>query len=436
MLIFPVPNPIDWDCTIRVLYNTAHMSNGHADSIANPIELILTAGETLYRDSVDGTMGIEEEFAICDPETLDLVPRFADVERTAQAAGLEKAVCGELLASEVEFRTGRNETFADAVGEITQIRRQVSELFTGMNLLCATSGTHPWADYREQPKIDMPYYNRLVERMAWATDRNNTFGLHVHVGVRGTERAVAVADAIRPYIPLLLALSASSPFIDGQNSGMSSTRSMTFSRIFPRANIPPVFSTWNAYADYVRMLRDTRSIETYGQMWWGVRLHAVYGTVEFRMFDGQPDIEATAALAAAARGLTLLLCAKYDAGELPAGGIPTHLIEENSWRASRWGLEAELIDFVEDGNGGWRAGGVHGVSSLTKKLVADIGTVDSPQAHELTEALQRLISIAEQGNSSAHQQKSAAQGMSLHEIYRGVVTSTMTVPVAAIRTGS
>lgn len=390
----------------------SHENNGSTDEIEN----VLVEGEGRYEASIDGTLGVEEEYAIVDPSSLDLVPEFEQVEAAAQAAGLNFEVCGELLASEVEFRTGRCETYAEAHSEVFRIRGQVADVLQSLDRVGATTGTHPWADYREQKKIDLPYYNRLVERMAWVAHRNNTFGLHVHVGVQGADRATAVADALRNYIPQLLAVSASSPFLDDRDTGLASARAMIFSRNFPRGNVPPIFGTWQKYADFVRFLRDAGSIDSYGQMWWGVRLHALHGTVEFRMFDGQPDVADTLALVALANGLVGYLCEAHDAGELETP-LPQHLIEENGWRATRWGLEAQLVDLPGSRTSDAR--------EVIGELVDRIAPVAKSRGLEIDAGLDRVRHILANGNSTMRQRAVVADGGDLAAAYREVVAETM-----------
>ena len=387
------------------------------------IDELLDGARDRYENSTDFTLGIEEEYALCDPTTLDLVPEYDRANALAPEYGLATAVAGELLASEIEFRTGRCECWSDAVTELTQVRASVARMMLSLDLAVGTSGTHPWADYREQEKIDLPYYRRLVEKLQYVAHRNNTFGLHVHVGVRGVDRAVAVADALRTVQPLLLALSASSPFIDGRDSGLCSTRSMTFSRTFPRGNIAPAFGTWQAFTDYVRFLRDVGSIDTFGQMWWGVRVHALHGTVELRMFDGQPDVRDTLALAALAVGTVADLCGRYDAGEL-AGPLPEHLIDENSWRATRFGTAGEMIDLP-----GTK---VLETTELIARLIANARVAGTAAGLGLDAGLDRCEAMLARGCSALVQRAaSEAAGGELLPAYRQVVETTMTSAVEA-----
>jgi len=377
----------------------------------------LDAARGRYEQSVDGTLGIEEEFAICDPTTLDLRPRYEELRVAAVAAGLEQEVAGELLASEIEFRTGRCETWADAVTELTDIRRRVMGAARQVDAVLATSGTHPWADYREQQTVQLPYYEQLVERMRFVAKRNNTFGLHVHVGVQGADRAIRVHDALRQYAPYLLALSGSSPFLDGLDTGFQSARSIIFSRAFPRANVAPIFGTLDGYLAHLRWLLDTGSAMSTGQVWWNTRPHVLHGTIELRMFDGQPDVRDTLALAALSAGIVAHLCELNDAGELPAP-IASELIDENAWRASRYGTEAQFINLP--GSGLIHARDAIGAVIDAARLASDAKGLG------LDAGLDRAQLLLDAGNSS-HWQRELYEtaGNDLVTAYRGVVDATM-----------
>jgi carboxylate-amine ligase len=374
-----------------------------------------------YESSVDGTLGIEEEFAICTPDSLDLVPLYEVLRQRSVAAGLGDAVAGELLASEIEFRTGRCESWAAAVEELTDIRRRVATLAREADVLLGSSATHPWADYREQDIVRLPYYEALVERMQYVAHRNNTFGLHVHVGVQGADRAIAVADALRSYQPLLLALSASSPFLDGRDSGMASTRHMIFSRNFIRGNVAPVFGTLDGYLDHLRWLRDAGSIDTVGQVWWGTRPHVLHGTVELRMFDGQPDVRDTLALTALASGAVAHLCALHDAGELPPP-VESHLVDENCWRAARWGTDAVFARVPSSE----RVCAAEAIGVL----IAQAREAGRAAGLELDAGLDRAQQILDAGCSAHWQRATFEETGELAVTYRAVIDATMSSATA------
>lgn len=198
----------------------SHLDENVRKATEAEIVSVLERAHDLYDASTDLTMGIEEEFAICDPESLDLVPGFDAVADVARRLGWGDEISSELIASEIEFRTDRAENFAEASDKLLALRAGVADVAQEAGVALLSCGTHPWADYREQPVVASEYYERLVDMMRYAAHRNNTFGLHVHFGVNGADRAIAVCDALRQYLPMLLGLSASSPFLEGRDTGL------------------------------------------------------------------------------------------------------------------------------------------------------------------------------------------------------------------------
>ena len=307
-------------------------------------ELIRNAREA-FDAGTDFTVAVEEEFALLDPATLDLVNRFEEVQAAAQPTPLREHLVGELIASEVEIKTGRCASFAEVPAVMAERRAQLQELVEPMGIALGATGTHPWADWKEQRIIDTPHYRRNDELLRYVVWRNNTFGIHVHVGIRGADRAIAVANGLRNLLPELLALSSSSPFVEGVNSGLHSARTQIFTRLFPRCGVPDAFPRgWAEYEEYVRYLYDTGSITEHTQLWWSVRPHLAFPTVEIRICDGQPELAEAQALAAFAVSLAARIARAHDDGE-PLPDLPHRLIEENLWRAIRYGLSGGLIDF-------------------------------------------------------------------------------------------
>jgi carboxylate-amine ligase len=256
---------------------------------------------------------------------------------------LAESVAGELIRSEIEIRSGRGETFADAVAKQREARLRLFALAARHDVLLGATGTHPWSAWQDQQIIDTEHYRRVEQLLQYVAWRNNTFSVHVHVGVRGAERAVRVCDRLRPVMPVLLAISANSPFVDGRHSGLHSARTQIFTKSFPRCGIPDAFGSWQAYADYIDFLMRTNSIEEFTQVWWSVRPHHSYGTVEMRICDAQASGDDSTALAAL---ITLCVAqAALDEDEgVPFEDPPPRLIEENFWRAIRYGLDGKLID--------------------------------------------------------------------------------------------
>jgi carboxylate-amine ligase len=304
---------------------------------------LLANAEEAYESGTDLTVAVEEEFALLDPETHDLVNRFEEVLAAARGTDVEPHLVGELIASEVEVRTGRCTDFSEAAAAMRERRSQLQGLARELGVAVGATGTHPWGRWQDQRIIDTPHYRRNDELLRYVVWRNNTFGLHVHVGVKGGDRAIAVHDALRNFLPEVLALSASSPFVEAVNSGLHSARTEIFTRMFPRCGVPDPYGSWRGFRDYVSFLYGTGSITEHTQIWWSVRPHLAYPTVEIRIADGQPDLGEAQSLAAFCYALTARCLRAHDEGErLPS--LPNRMLEENLWRAIRWGMSGELLD--------------------------------------------------------------------------------------------
>jgi carboxylate-amine ligase len=305
----------------------------------------LDAAEEAFAASTDCSVGIEEEFAVLDAASLDMVPRFEELRDTAAAEDrvLGESIAGELISSEIEIRSGRGEDVHDALRRQRDVRARLFALAERRGIALGATGTHPWADYREQRNIDTEHYRRVVDGLQYVARRNNTFSLHVHVGARDLDRAVRACDRLRPVLPLLLALSANSPYLDARDSGLHSARSQAFTKSFPRCGIPDAFGSWAAFREYVDFLIRTDSIVEYTQVWWSIRPHLSFGTVEVRICDAQTtagESEALTGLIVACVGQAL-----RDLDErVPFADPPRRLVEENFWRAIRYGLDGTLID--------------------------------------------------------------------------------------------
>ena len=307
--------------------------------------LAMDRAREVFEDSEDFTIGIEEEFQILDPETLDLAQRFEELRDAAEAdPPLAESITGELIASEIEIRSGKGATFADAVAQQQDARDRLFRLAGERGVRLAATGTHPWSPWQEQRIIDTPHYRRREDWLKYVAWRNNTFSLHVHVGVRGADRAVAVCDHLRARLPDLLALSANSPFLDGRDSGLHSARTQIFTRSFPRCGVHEPFGGWDTYAEFANFLVEMNSIEEHTQLWWSVRPHHDFGTVEFRICDAQTRAEDSTALAGLIAACIAQAALDYDDGTLPEPAQGRY-IEENMWRAIRHGMEGRMIDF-------------------------------------------------------------------------------------------
>jgi len=353
----------------------------------------------------DFTVAVEEEFALLDPDTLSLDNRFEELQALAKGREVEPHLVGELIASEAEVRTGRSESFAEAAAKMGERREQLSALADELGVLLGSSGAHPWSPWQAQRIIDTPHYRRNDELLRYVVWRNNTFGQHVHVGIRGADRAVKVASAMRNFLPELLALSASSPFVEGVNSGLHSARTQIFTRMFPRCGVPDAFADWREYERFIRFLYRTGSVTEHTQLWWSVRVHLFFPTVEVRISDAQPDLAESRSLAALAYSLVARCARAIDEGE-PLIWQPHRMIEENLWRAIRWGLSGEMIDLT--------SGDVRSTRAAIEELIEWV----MPVAEELGSA--PFLAVPEQ-NSAQRQIARFEEGAELQEIYAELV---------------
>ncbi len=373
-----------------------------------PIDLDST--EEIFAASQDLTVGLEEEFALLDPRTLDLVPRFEELRDAAAASDpeLSEGITGELISSEIEIVSGRGEDLHDAQARQRDRRRRLFALANDHGIVLGSTGTHPWADYREQRNIDTEHYRRVVEGLGYVARRNNTFSLHVHVGVRDADRAVRACDRLRPILPLLLAAGASSPFLEGNDTRLHSVRTQTFTKSFPRCGVPDAYGSWQSFRDYIELLIATNSIVEYTQVWWSVRPHATYGTIEVRICDAQvtmAESEQLAALVVACVGQALR---DIDDG-VPFEDPAPRLIEENMWRAIRHGLDGRMIDVAR------------GVEIGTRTALEDLWEWTTPVRREL-----RIDAGLEGPNGAQRQRAALLDGADLREVYAGTVRETMT----------
>jgi carboxylate-amine ligase len=305
----------------------------------------LAGAEEVFAASIDCTVGLEEEFAVLDASSLDLVPRFEELRdaATVEDAVLASSIAGELISSEIEIRSGRGDDVHDALRRQRDVRNRLFALAEARGVALGATGTHPWADYREQRNIDTEHYRRVVDGLQYVARRNNTFSLHVHVGARGLDRAVRACDRLRPVLPMLLSISANSPYLDARDSGLHSARSQAFTKSFPRCGIPDAYGSWASFRDYVDFLIRTHSIVEYTQVWWSIRPHLSFGTVEVRICDAQ----STALESEALTGLIVACVAQalrdQDEG-VPFTDPPRRMIEECLWRAIRYGQDGKLVD--------------------------------------------------------------------------------------------
>jgi carboxylate-amine ligase len=371
------------------------------------VELDHDTARAAFDASTDFTVGLEEEFALLDPAGLGLVGRFEQLRDAAAGdEPLARAIAGELISSEIEIRSGRGEDLAAARSAQRELRRRLFALAASQEIELGATGTHPWSDYRQQHIIDTEHYRRVQDGLQYVAWRNNTFSLHVHVGVRGADRAVLVCDRLRPVLPVLLAISANSPFLDGSDSGLHSARTQTFTKSFPRCGVPDAFGSWDAFVDYIGFLVRTRSIVEYTQVWWSIRPHLAFGTVEVRICDAQPTAVESDGLAALIVACVAQAARDQDEG-VPFADLPNRLIEENVWRALRYGLDGELID-LERREVHPAAAALDRLLEWTAPVRAELGFDVSLPSH----------------NGAQRQRRMLKSGMSLGEVYAATQAET------------
>jgi glutamate---cysteine ligase / carboxylate-amine ligase len=373
-----------------------------------------------FESSTDFTVGLEEEFAILDPTTLELEHRFEDLYAACQNDEvLAESAAGELIASEIEIRSGRAESFAEAMEKQRRPRARLFELTADMGLALGAMGTHPWADYLDQRIIDTPHYNRLRQELGWVAQRNNTWSAHVHMGVRGADRAIAVCDWMRELLPLLLAVSANSPFLDRRDSGLHTVRTEIFTRTFPRCGVPSPFRDWARYAEFVGMLERTGTIVESTQLWWSVRPHHRFGTVEVRICDAQTRGDESFALAGLIAACIAQTALDYDEHGYAGRGAPLEdrEIEENLWRAIRHGAGGRMIDFRR------------GVEVETRQMLESILAWTEPARSQLG------IEVELPERNGAERAREALEaGMAIEDIYRDAVAETRRTYAGAEKT--
>ncbi len=368
----------------------------------------LEQARAAFAQATDGTVGIEEEFAILSPESLDLVPLFEQLNEAAaqRDPALASSISSELILSEIEIRSGVGADVGDALSRQRQMRAALFTLASDQGVQLGSTGAHPWADYREQLNVESEHYRRVVDGLRYVARRNNTFSLHVHVGIRDADRAVRVCDRLRTLLPTLLALSANSIFLEGLDSGLASVRTQIFTKSFPRCGVPDAYGSWANYDEYLRLLLETGSIEEDTQVWWSVRPHLAFGTVEVRICDAQSSQGESEALTELIVACVLQAARDDDEGR-PAFDPPPRLIEENLWRAIRWGVSGELID-LERGR------------CLPARAAVD-------QLLEWTTPIRAELAIEPQfpqQNGAERQAEELAKGLSIKDVYASTVAQT------------
>ena len=350
------------------------------------------------------TIGIEEEYQLLSAESHELVPRFDEI---AEEAGDER-VRQELMTSVLEAATGVHDTVASAVDEVRDIRRRLAEAARRRNALIASAGTHPFSRWEHQEITDTPRYQGVVEELRWVAEQVAIFGLHVHVAVPSADAAAAVTTALRTHVPELLALAANSPYWQGHATGLSSTRSKVFETM-PRSGLPPRLDSFAEFEELVRRGTEAGFFRDYTYLWWDVRPHPKLGTVELRAFDAQTRIESVAAIAALARCLVAAFSERAPAPQ------PRTFVDENKWRAARYGLDAELVDLAHD------------TERPAREAIRELLELASPHGPglECGDELAEIERILDRGNGADEQQRAREETGSLLGVARWLAQQTV-----------
>ena len=363
-----------------------------------------------FESSPTSSLGVEWELELVDRETRQLRSGASEILEELSPGAEHPKAKHELLESTVEVITGVCTTVAEAVADLAATVEEVRVAADrrGLGLMC--SGTHPMTDWQTQQISPSPRYAKLIDDMQWLARRLQIFGVHVHVGVRSPDKVIPIVNALTAYIPHLLALSASSPFWVGSDTGLASSRSKVFENL-PTAGLPYQLSGWPEFESYMETLISTGTIGSIKEVWWDIRPHPVFGTVELRICDGLPTLREVAMVAALSQCLVDTLDREIDKGytlPTPKGWV----VKENKWRASRYGMDAEIIVAEDDR------------TLPVREAVTDLVHEMRPAAERLgcVEELNYALEVVEHGASYQRQRAvAAAAGGDLTAVVDGLL---------------
>ena len=354
------------------------------------------------------TLGIEEELMILDSESYNLVNAIESLLEEAPDGEIKP----ELMESVLEIATTPCQDARQAGDQLRALRRQVSEAAERHGLCIGSAGTHPFAMWEDQRISSAERYRELVSALRFVARQEIIFGLHVHVGVDDADKAIHIANGMRVHVPVLLALSANSPFWRAQATGLSSTRMPIF-RAFPRTGMPPTYADWADYESRIGFMVESGAIKDYTYLWYDVRPHPNFGTVEIRAMDAQTRIEHTLGLAALIQAMVKELAERYDAGGELAR-YPYEMLEENRWLAARHGLEGQLVDLP------------HKRLVSTKELARRLFDRLRPHAQDLgaEKEFDEIEDIIERGDGASRQRIVFEANHDFNEVVREIVSAT------------
>jgi glutamate---cysteine ligase / carboxylate-amine ligase len=354
------------------------------------------------------TIGIEEELMILDASSLELVNAIESMLEAATVGEIKP----ELMESVLEVSTDPCENTAEAGEQLRSLRNQVSRIAAAKGLAIGSAGTHPFAMWEDQRIVARPRYRDLISALRFVARQELIFGMHVHVAVDDPDKAIHVSNGMRVHMPVLLGLSANSPFWRADTTGLASTRTPIF-RAFPRVGIPPTYENWADYERRIEFMIEAGVIEDYTYLWHDVRPHPNFGTVEVRVMDSQTRIEHTLGLAALVQGLIRELSVHFDEGR-PLSRYPLEMLDENKWLAARHGLDGEVVDLPSSDRVATRV--------LTRRVIDRIREhcQDLGSAAEL-EAVDDLLA---RGNGAARQVVVYEANHDLREVMAEIVAAT------------
>ncbi len=361
------------------------------------------------------TIGIEEELMILDAETLDLTNSVEALLAAVPGAEAEEPqVKPELMESVIEVATTPCQNTQEAGEQLRRLRRQVQQTAVDHGLAIGSAGTHPFALWEEQRIVARPRYRDLINALRFVARQELIFGVHVHVGLDDPDKAIHVANGMRVHLPLLLALSANSPFWRADATGLMSTRMPIF-RQFPRVGIPPYYVDWADYERRIDFMVDSRVIEDYTYLWYDVRPHPKFGTVEIRVMDAQTRVEHTLGLAALVQAMVRELAEHFDSGR-QLSQYPYEMLDENKWVAARHGLDGELVDLPDFARVPTREL-ARRLLDRSREHAQDLGSADD---------LECVTDLLDRGNGAARQVIVFEANRDLKEVMQEVVDKTST----------
>lgn len=354
------------------------------------------------------TVGIEEELMILDPDSYALVNAIDDLLEDSP----DGAIKPELMESVLEISTNPCADVREAGVALRSLRRQVRDTADKKGLVIGSAGTHPLARWEDQRITAAPRYRDLVQELRFVARQEIIFGLHVHIGLDDADKAIHVANGMRVHVPILLALSANSPYWRGDDTGLASTRMPIF-RAFPRVGIPPYYDGWDDYEQRIAFMVDTGVMEDYTWLWYDVRPHPNFGTVEIRAMDAQTHVEHTLGLAALIQAMVKELAEHFDAGK-QLTAYPYEMLDENKWLASRHGLDGELVDLPDRSTVPTKVLAQRLVDRL-REHAQDLGSADE---------LEGISDVLERGNGASRQRKVYEANRDFTELLQDIVEAS------------